>query len=554
MIAREATTYQPPEAVQRAAQRALDWREEYGRGGTRVGLARGRQLASGEPISREDVIAIRAYLARHRANRAEHYDFQDSEPTTWRIAWDLWGGDPAATWTDGLALDEGPRMETDKTTEAMEDATDYRAADARARCGNCRFRENNTCTQFDFQTKNDMVCDDHAYPDGDDVTEALATAVATLHEAGRKLNKRNVERVRAAIDALTEMLSEMEKDDQEEGYQDKDMEAQRVSIGACSPLIEKANNGRVLVRIIAPGWGASGYYSAEVLRRDGPKVFQAGTQMYLNHPTAMEEKERPERDVRDLAGKLVSDAQWIDDGLYAEAEYYGNHRELIGSIREDLDVSIRAWGKHSDGEAEGRKGRIVDELISVESIDFVTRAGARGKIVRLMESAQPEKVKRGKVKPEELTALQERLARLEELNEAHVSTKNELEAALQDERRARLLTEARAFVGEKLAAANLPPLVHSRLSRELEHRIAYTDDGAAVAYAEFSKRVKEAVTGAWAELAEAAPSGIIRGMGSTGVQGKEPTAEDYINQLESSFIESGMTAERARIAARGGAL
>lgn len=109
-------------------------------------------------------------------------------------------------------------------------------------------------------------------------------------------------------------------------------------------------------------------------------------------------------------------------------------------------------------------------------------------------------------------------------------------------------------MGEKLSAANLPPLVHSRLSRELESRIAYTKDGNAVDYSEFAKRVREATEGAWAELAEAAPSGIIRGMGSTGVLGKEPTAEDYINQLEAGFIESGMMPEKAKIAARGGAL
>jgi len=40
------------------------------------------------------------------------------------------------------------------------------------------------------------------------------------------------------------------------------------------------------IKLIAPGKGSSAFYPAEVLKRDGPQVFKAGTHVYLNHPTA----------------------------------------------------------------------------------------------------------------------------------------------------------------------------------------------------------------------------------------------------------------------------
>jgi hypothetical protein len=56
------------------------------------------------------------------------------------------------------------------------------------------------------------------------------------------------------------------------------------------PLLEQAvrRDGTIPLKLIQPGWGSSGYYSAEVLERDGPKVFPLGTQMFWNHATQSE--------------------------------------------------------------------------------------------------------------------------------------------------------------------------------------------------------------------------------------------------------------------------
>jgi hypothetical protein len=463
----------------------------------------------------------------------------------------------AESYTPPQRIAKQMDKEEERTTEAQSDAPNYRTADGPGTCGNCEFRRDGICTRFDFETSDDMTCDDHQFAEAEEAAASLENAI---EEAGRKLNKRNMQRVMDAMKMLQEMIDEMAPD---EAYKDDEME--EASFLAETQLREQERNGRALIRIITPGWGAMGYYPAEVLRRDGPNVFTAGTQLYLNHPTKTEEAERPERDIRDLAGKLASDAIWMDDGLYADIEYYNNHRPLIAAIGEDLDVSIRAHGAYRTGEVDGRKGRIIEQLIRADSVDFVTRAGAGGRVARLMEAHtndgtnvmrlvegrqdKPiEKVRRGKVKPEELTALQERLARLEETNQAHVNVRTELEEALKAERQARLLTEARHYIQERLDS-KLPQRTVARLSRELERNIPYTEDGMAINYTEFSKHIKEASDVAWVELAEAAPSGIIRGMGSSAPA--VLTDADLDAKLEEAFRVSGMDEQRAKIAARG---
>lgn len=91
-----------PKAASENAKRALDWIEKYGRdvvkAGTLVGLARARQLANGEGISR-DTIARMAAFARHRKNSEIAPEFKgkpwlDKGYTSWL----LWGGTAGVDW------------------------------------------------------------------------------------------------------------------------------------------------------------------------------------------------------------------------------------------------------------------------------------------------------------------------------------------------------------------------------------------------------------------------------------------------------------------------
>lgn len=150
------------------------------------------------------------------------------------------------------------------------------------------------------------------------------------------------------------------------------------------------NRGRRMrIRLIDSGWGSSGYYSPEVLQEAARKrVFPSGLHMYLDHPTATESMERPERSVRDLAAVLTSDAVYRDGGLDADVTVLAEHRPVLAEMKDHIGVSIRGSGTVEQGQADGKTGQIITSLDEAASVDFVTHAGRGGRITQLLESAQ----------------------------------------------------------------------------------------------------------------------------------------------------------------------
>lgn len=151
---------------------------------------------------------------------------------------------------------------------------------------------------------------------------------------------------------------------------------------------KKRRKRRYEAKVIESGWGSSGYYGASMLAEYGPKVFKAGTKVFMNHPSASEASDRPERDVHQLAGKLATDAVFRENGLYAEIEFYSHYAPVIEEMMDDVGLSIHALGNAVEGEAEGRQGPIIESLVEdpFTSVDVVTVAGAGGKFVALLES------------------------------------------------------------------------------------------------------------------------------------------------------------------------
>lgn len=143
--------------------------------------------------------------------------------------------------------------------------------------------------------------------------------------------------------------------------------------------------------IAADTWGSSAYYPAEVLERDGSRVFTEGLKMFQDHPKESDEYERPERSVRDMVGKLVSEAVYEADnpegpGLYADVEFYDSFLSSINEKHQDVGLSVRAQGLTEDGEMDGRFGPILVGLLAAKSVDVVTQAGAGGKLTSILES------------------------------------------------------------------------------------------------------------------------------------------------------------------------
>jgi len=164
--------------------------------------------------------------------------------------------------------------------------------------------------------------------------------------------------------------------------------------------VKAAKRGLLDVQIITPGWGSSGYYSPQVLEAAArSQVFRKGTKMFLDHPTPMENDERPNRSVKDLAAVLAEDARWDGTALRAPVRTFGQWRDVVAEMVEAGDsevdvigVSIRADAQVSEGEAEGRSGYIIQEISNARSVDFVTEAGRGGRILQVLESARNEAV------------------------------------------------------------------------------------------------------------------------------------------------------------------
>lgn len=94
-------SFEPTREMAAEAELGLKWREEYGRGGTAVGVARARDISNMRNLSFDTVKRMNSYFSRHAVDK-EATGWNDGEegfPTAGRIAWQLWGGDAGRDWS-----------------------------------------------------------------------------------------------------------------------------------------------------------------------------------------------------------------------------------------------------------------------------------------------------------------------------------------------------------------------------------------------------------------------------------------------------------------------
>ena len=147
----------------------------------------------------------------------------------------------------------------------------------------------------------------------------------------------------------------------------------------------KVGSGRIRIKIIDAGEGSSGSYPAKTIEaavKDG--IFAKGLHMYADHPSATENYDRPERTIRDLAAVLDTDAVYVpeEQAAYAEAKVFPQWREVIEEMAKDIGVSIRGTAEVDDSSGK----RVITKLVTMESVDFVTKEGRGGKITEVLES------------------------------------------------------------------------------------------------------------------------------------------------------------------------
>lgn len=109
--------YIPNEGMKEEAARALAWKEEGRRGGTRIGLTRANQIVNGDNLSEDTVKRMFSYFSRHEVDKqAEGFSpGEDGYPSPGRVAWGLWGGDAGFSWSRNIV--EGLENESAENTQ-----------------------------------------------------------------------------------------------------------------------------------------------------------------------------------------------------------------------------------------------------------------------------------------------------------------------------------------------------------------------------------------------------------------------------------------------------
>ena len=82
------------------AIKGLEWRREYGRGGTQVAVARATNIKNGDNLSLDTISRMNSFFARHEVDKQAEgfYPGEEGYPSAGRIAWALWGGDAGQSW------------------------------------------------------------------------------------------------------------------------------------------------------------------------------------------------------------------------------------------------------------------------------------------------------------------------------------------------------------------------------------------------------------------------------------------------------------------------
>ncbi len=114
-------SHKPTDGMVSEAKRGLEWRSEFGRGGTEVGIARARDISNGKSLSDSTVKRMFSFFSRHEVDKkAEGFrPGEEGYPSNGRIAWALWGGDAGFSWSRKIAarIDKERAMQEDKNND-----------------------------------------------------------------------------------------------------------------------------------------------------------------------------------------------------------------------------------------------------------------------------------------------------------------------------------------------------------------------------------------------------------------------------------------------------
>ncbi len=327
-------------------------------------------------------------------------------------------------------------------------------------------------------------------------------------------------------------------------------------------LEELPSKGRATVIVIKPGFNATEdrYYPAEMLKRDY-KVFE-GMKMYADHPTEQEDKDRPERSIRDWVATLNSvsvDEEGVVTGIAEVHE--GWLKAKLAALGEkgmlpEMGISINAVGTATKGQIDGKDTLIIEKLVAARSVDFVTEPGAGGIVtfyesdrnhdVDLVELAtlkekRPDLIKaveanvREEIKQEVKKAMENEALIKEKDEQITTLTKerDDLKEAAEKAEKDKAKAEAQATIKEAVDKAELPGAAKERLLERFKD-------------AETADEIEKAIQSEVDYIAKLSEAGKVKGLGKTMVD-----PEKDHKALVESFKGMGMSDEGAETAAKG---
>ena len=223
-----------------------------------------------------------------------------------------------------------------------------------------------------------------------------------------------------------------------------------------SPISElKESEGgplHAVVRVIRPGWGNkkhNHYYPKDVLQRDAYQFI--GAKMF-------ETDHRPQEKSTRTWVSTVEDIVGFEDGAplarvaVHDSGFADRLRNLdkLGMLNK-MECSIYANGLAKGGfKLGGREGKQVESITGVSSVDWVTRAGAGGAAVSLMENDEELNMNENEeILEEPVEEIQEEPTEVEEVE-------------IQESDPEKLLEVGK--VKEILAETELPPYAQTRLA------------------------------------------------------------------------------------------
>lgn len=237
------------------------------------------------------------------------------------------------------------------------------------------------------------------------------------------------------------------------------------------------------------------HYTKQAIEESAPDF--KGLKMYINHPTAKEDKERPERDLRDWVSTIV-ESRGVDGQMRARVYVHDNWlRERLKDkvVREHIGLSINASGKIRYGEVNGKKMQIVERIIpkrnnGVASVDWVTEAGARGRVVSPILESRRKPMEFKDISLDELK--KERPDLVESISKENANTKEdakmkqELKEAndkIASFEKGEKLSKQVEFVKSSLKESKLPELTKERIVESFSKELFESEE-----------KLKEAVT------------------------------------------------------------